>query len=316
MNGLSQGVQRGTQGAGHNAQRSNWQARPEAGSTFGLRLLSAVANLLGRRVLHLLLVPVAAYFFLVRGPERLASRQFLTIALQRPVRDRDIYRHFLTFARVAADRFFILSGKGQPINIKFVGEDVLQQALATGNAGIFVAAHLGSFEAARVVGPQLGGIRLRIVLDRMVGLRFIEFMESVNAEMAGMIINSEQDAISLGLQIAQALKSGDWVGFLGDRHRPGDRTATVRFFGQPAEFPVGAYQIASTFGAPVICLFCHCVGSDYEVHCELLSERLKLPRATRAQAQQACAQRYAEMLERHARAAPFSWFNFFDFWAR
>ncbi len=293
----------------------HWQSRPEAGSTGGLKFLMWLAGKIGRAPLRIALYPVALYFFIVRGPERQASRAYLSRVLGKPATYRDVMQHFVCFAQVAADRFFFFAGHVSDIPVKFVGAEEVQQVVDSHNSGIFLAAHLGSFEAARVIGPQLGGIDLRIVLDQQFSGRFLQLMTEVNPELANSIIDSEQGAVALGLTIKDALREGTWVGFLADRFRPGDRTLPINFLGATAPFPVGPYIIASTFKAPVICTFCRLSGSGYEVHCEVLSNHVKLPRATRAQALEELTTQYVERLEHHVRAAPFGWFNFFDFWA-
>jgi len=174
---------------------------------------------------------------------------------------------------------------------------------------------LGSFEAARVIGPALGGIDLRIVLDQKFSGRFLQLMADVNPELADQIIDSEQGSVQLGLTIKDALAKGSWVGFLADRFRASDRTLAVPFLGQEASFPVGPYIIASTLSAPIICTFCLVKGSGYEVHCEVLSECVTLPRTSRAEALESLTKAYVERLEQHVLASPYSWFNFYDFWA-
>ena len=266
--------------------------------------------------MRLLLYPAVAYFYFIRAPERRASREFLRRVLGRQVRERDVLRHFLSFAQVTADRLYLLADRPDATPVRFVGAEEVQRVVDLGRPGIFLAAHFGSFEAARVIGPQLGGVRLRIVLDKRVNARFIEMMARVGPEHVGQIIDSQQGKASLGVAIANAIHSGDWVGFLADRHRPGDPTTQCEFFGKPARFPLGPYIVANALSAPIVCIFCRITESSYDVHCETLSEGLRVPRAERAAAFDALAQRYAKMLERHVRAAPFGWFNFFDFWSR
>jgi Mg2+ and Co2+ transporter CorA len=62
-------------------------------------------------------------------------------------------------------------------------------------------------------------------------------------------------------------------------------------------------------------VFPRCVGDGYEIHCEILSRGLDIPRRDRQQALGQWAQTYADRLAHHAREAPYSWFNFYDFWA-
>ncbi len=299
----------------HKLNPVSWQTRPEAGSSNGIRLLMWLARKLGRAPLRAALYPVAAYFLLVRGPERRASKNYLDRAMQRPANLFDVFKHFVCFAQVAADRFFFFAGRVEDIPIRFVGSSNIQSIVDAGQAGIFLAAHLGSFEAARVMGPELGGIDLRIVLDKKFSGRFLALMAEVNPRLAEQIIDSEQGAVQLGLAIKDALVGGSWVGFLADRFRTGDRTLPLPFLGTQAAFPVGPYIIANTLSAPVICTFCRLSGNGYEVHCEVLSERVSLPRANRTEALEALAQTYVERLEHHVLASPFSWFNFYDFWA-
>jgi predicted LPLAT superfamily acyltransferase len=291
-----------------------WRDRPEAGTVLGIRFMMALARLLGRRLLHATLYPITGYFYLVRRHERRCSRDFLTRVLGRPVRRRDVFRHFLSFARATADRVYFLDEQHPPIAVTFHGAEALQALVDEAAPGVFLAAHMGSFEAARVLGPALGGVDLHIVLDRQVNPRIMRALEAVNPAFAELIIDSEQGAAKLGLAIAAALERGHWVGFLADRHRPQDRTVECRFLGGRAEFPVGPFVIASTFKAPVVGIFPRCVAGGYEIHCEILSRRMDIPRAGRQAELAAWAQAYADRLAHHARAAPFSWFNFFDFW--
>lgn len=300
---------------GQGRREAGWKARPEAGSVLGLRFLMWIGTVLNRRALRALLYPTVLYFYCTRAPERRASRAFLRRALQRPVRDFDVLRHFLEFARVAADRLYILAGRTERLNIRFVGSKELREVVDRGKPGIFLTAHFGSFEASRVVGPELGGINLRIVLDKQINARFIDAMAEVNPALIGRIIDSNQGASEIGLRIAESIRAGDWVGILGDRHRPGDRTTQCDFLGQPAAFPLGPYMIAAALKAPIICLFCRVADGAYEVHCEVLTDACRIPRAERATRLPALAQRFASLLEAHVLRTPYAWFNFFDFWA-
>ncbi len=274
-----------------------------------------VGTALNRRALRALLYPTVLYFYFVRAPERRASRAFLRRALQRPVRERDVLRHFLEFARVAADRLYLLTGKADTLNVRFVGGERVRQLVDRGKPGIILTAHFGSFEASRVVGPQLAGVKLRIVLDKEVNARLINLMAELNPELVGFIIDSNQSPSALGLALASSFRGGGWVGIPGDRHRAGDRTVQCNFLGEPAAFPLGPYMMACALKAPIICLFCRVTCNGYEIHCEVLADECRIPRHERAAKLPTLAQGFASMLEAHVRKTPFAWFNFFDFWA-
>lgn len=293
-----------------------WQARPEAGNLFWLNVILWVARHLGRGFLPVFLGPAALYFFLRRGLERRASLAYLSRVFGRPATAFEGLRHFYTFARVAADRIYFLAGEAGRIPVQFVLDPELPDVLAEGRPGIFLAAHFGSFEAARVVGPSLGGVRLRIVLDKGVNARFMQVLAEVEPEFERLIIDAGQDALALGLAIGDALRGGDWVGFLADRYRKDDRVATQEFFGDQATFPQGPYIIASLYKAPVIGIFCRLEADGYEIHVEVLSRSFTAERGRRDAAIDQLMKTYVGRLETHVRASPFGWFNFFEFWPK
>lgn len=292
-----------------------WQARPEAGGGSAVRVLILIARGLGRRALHWVLVPVVAYFFWSRAPERRASRAYLGRVFGRPARWTEVYRHFYCFARMTADRIFFLAGAEHKVPVTFVGGPEAQAVVDGGRCGIFLAAHFGSFEAARVLGAHFGGMDLRIVLDQGQNATSVRQAASLNPELADKVIDAGQPGVALGLAMGEALRGGAWIGFLADRYRPGDRTVTTEFLGQPATFPVGPYLIANTFKTPIICVFCRLTSTGYEVHCEVLSPEVTLSRAERERGLELLVERYVQRLEHHVRASPYAWFNFYDFWA-
>jgi len=294
----------------------HWHETPEAGSALGIRFMVWVAGVLGRRVLQIVLLPVAGYFLLARRESRRASRVFLTRAMGRAPTSREMFCHFYTFAQVIADRFYFLTGNTAQIPIRVHGAERLQALVDKGCGGIALSAHFGSFEVARVLAEQLNNVVLRTVLDRKVNRNLVEGLEVVNPDFGEAIIDLNQPPATLALQISEALQRGEWIGFLSDRSRGGDKTDSFDFMGDPALFPTGPVTIAGIYGVPLICVFPLYLNGRYEIYCEVLSEAAHMPRAERAVAIREYVGRFVTELEKQAHASPYNWFNFYDFWAQ
>lgn len=293
---------------------ANWQARPEAGTNLAMRITVWIALKLGRRILGFVMFLTAMYFVLVRTAERRASREFLERITGRKATIWQVLDHFATFARITADRVYFLADRFDNIPVEVRGWDVMERHARAGRGVVVLGSHVGSVEAARQASIHHPGVTVRVVLDRRSNANLIRRLEALNPDFAASLIDANQSSANLGLTIADALKLGESVAFLGDRFRPGDRTTTCMFLGSPARFPVGPLIIASVCRAPVVVVFSLYIDGRYEVHCEELFDTFHLPRKGRDQALQQAMQQYADKLEHCVRKAPNNWFNFYDFW--
>jgi predicted LPLAT superfamily acyltransferase len=119
------------------------------------------------------------------------------------------------------------------------------------------------------------------------------------------------------LNVEKALDDGMFVGVLGDRMLADDATVRVDFLGDPVALPAGPFRMAAVLRRPVIFMAgLYLGGTRYAVHFEPLADFSATSRAERAAAIDAAVRRYAALLERHCKAAPYNWFNFFDFWKK
>jgi predicted LPLAT superfamily acyltransferase len=293
---------------------SSWRDRPEAGTELALRVIFWVGRNMGRTVLRAILVPIAFYFFLVRGIERKASRRFLEKATGETPSASQVFRHFLTFSQVTADRLYLATGQTDKVSVHFHDLAQFQKLAEHGSGGIILAAHFGSFEAARVLGMRDTGIHVRIVLNRSVSPKLLIKLEALSSEFAESIIDPGQSAPSLALNVAEALRRGEWVGFLADRSLSEDRTVLCEFMGGQARFPLGPFLVSAAFKAPVFCIFPIYINGRYEVFLEEITRSMDIPRHGRDEALQEYVQRFAKILETYVRKAPYNWFNFYDFW--
>jgi predicted LPLAT superfamily acyltransferase len=250
----------------------------------------------------------------VRKDERRASREYLSTLQKTPASHWQVFRHFLTFSQVVADRIYFLTGHEHRIKVRLHGHDPFKALAAKGRGGVVLAAHFGSFEAARVLGKTKGGVKVKVVLDRQVNAKLIRNLERLNPELAESIIDTSQGATHLGLAISESAARGEWIGFLADRHQENDRTVNGTFLGRPARFPVGPFIVAAALHLPVICLFPALVGKDYEVYCEVFAEEIILPRKDRSKALEQLVQRFVSRIEYNVSRHPYNWFNFYDFW--
>lgn len=293
----------------------SWKNRPEGGAAIGIRATVWIAQHLNRPALTILLNFLALYFLCVRKNERRASREFLSSVFKKKASIAQVFRHFKTFARITADRVYFLASRLDRVQLEIHGWDVVEPFVQQGRGCVVLGSHLGSFEAGRAASVQHPGVSVRMVLDRVVSRKLIKELVAISPEFGAVLIDADQPPASLGLEIAETLRAGDSVGFLSDRHRPGDRTVVCDFMGRPALFPAGPLIIAAALKAPVVMLFSTYVNGKYEVRCEEFSDAFTLPREDRDRALQENVQRFASRLASYVEKAPYNWFNFYDFWA-
>jgi predicted LPLAT superfamily acyltransferase len=291
-----------------------WKHQRERSMPWLVKLIVWIAQHGGRRFARLLLWPISAYFQLSSPQVRRESRRFLQRVLPHPPRWTDTFRQIFFFASCVLDRVFLLTGRDQQFDIRVSGSGSGLHYAGAGRAAILLTAHLGSFDVLRVVFKGRRKIKLRVVMDRLQGRMITDVMASLNPDFDQEIIDASGGP-QLVLRLQQALTAGCVVGMMADRVAGDDPGITVDFLGGRARLPSGPWKLAAALGLPVVmCFGIYEGGRRYTLHFETLLPAQTVPRAERAAHAQAAAQAYAARLESYARAAPYNWFNFFDFW--
>jgi predicted LPLAT superfamily acyltransferase len=291
---------------------ATWLAEPERGSERAIGLIVWIALKLGRATARALLLPICLYFFVAAPRARRASRAYLARVLGRKASWRAVIRHQHTFAAAVLDRLFLVAHGDAGFDIRIEGPDEIDRALAHGRGCILLGSHLGSFEVLRTLARLRPDHRVSVVM-------------SGNAEKTGRVLTRiapELDArvIAPGrpdtlLKVKECLDAGEIVGILGDRPIGSSKTLARVFLGEPASFPLGPMLVAATLNVPVVLFFgLYRGGNRYDVHLEMLSAGARVDRAQRDELAAQWLTLYVARLEHYVRAAPYNWFNFYDFW--
>ena len=294
---------------------ATWTERKEIGNAFMLRLARNIGLSFGRRFTRLWLYPTTLYFFLRRGPERRASRLYLERMLGHPVSALHVLRHIHTFACTILDRLYLLSERFKRFDIRSFGLQDLDRALAGGKGVLLIGAHVGSFDALRVLSLERPDVPVRILLDTVQGERISSVLNALNPKLAASIINARNAGPAVALAIKEALDRNSIVALLADRGQPNNPTQSANFLGHAASFPVSPWLLAAALKVPVMLAFgLYRGGNRYDLHFDWFADSVQIERNRRPEALAQILQRFADRLAHYARLAPYNWFNFYDFW--
>ena len=306
-----------------------WARQKEHGSLPLLRLMRWVALTAGRPLTRLLLRPIALYFVVFGGEARRASRAYLARALGRPATWRDGYRHVFTFASTVLDRVYLLQERFDAFRFEAHDPTVILEPFSRGEGVLAFGAHLGSFEALRMIGHEKG-LRVAIVMYEDNARLINDALAALGpkATPGGPALKPALTTIGLGrvdamLVLRQWLDDGGLAGLLADRTLPGhperSRGVALPFLGAPALFPDGPFRLAAMLRRKVVFMAgLYRGGRDYDLRFVELADFSGLGAlrgAGRDAAIRTAMERYVATLEGLCREAPYNWFNFYDFWA-
>jgi len=271
-----------------------------------------------------LMWPVSWYFVAVRPLARRASIDYqqrlgvLAGDAGRWSAWRAAARHVRHFADALLDKALVWTGGLELDEIRREVDPRFDRAVDENRGGVLVVAHFGNLEVLRRMGEYAKQLRLHILVHTRHAERFNRMLTRVNPQSAERLLQvTEVDTATIA-HLAARVELGDFVVIAADRVPvTSERTLEVPFLGADAAFPIGPWVLAAALGCPVYWLACYQRPADsgrYTLVCELMRERIVLPRKTRDAALRDVIGEYVRYLERACREAPLAWFNFFPFW--
>jgi predicted LPLAT superfamily acyltransferase len=306
-------------------QPDRWSRIGERGSLWGMRFTAWCYRIMGRRVCSVLVHAIVAYFFLTDRKGRRASVAYLRriyatpegrAALRRSPGRWESFLHYREFALSIVDRLGIWFGRVDTFDYEMVGEEHLDRLAEEQRGAILLGAHLGSFDALRLLAKRKNSI-VNVLMFTANANRINTLFRDLSPEIDAHLIRIEPGSIESVFEIRACLQRGELVAILGDRIEPGDqnRTLSIPLLGDPVKLSRAPFMLANLLGCPVLTILAFReTPGHYSVFAERLVDRIELKRNERNKGVEELLTAYAGRLEHYAKRYPFQWFNFFDFW--
>jgi predicted LPLAT superfamily acyltransferase len=301
----------------------HWARTREAGVLTGMRILIWIHRHGGRFAFSLALVPVMAYFFVVRGNARRACRRYLARVKRcypQALGDHSItwlsFVQFVTFGQSLLDKYLAWAETPSGIAMAPSEEKMLFDAACSGRGCLLIGSHFGNLEYSRGIAHRHPDLTINVLMYDKHAQKFAALIAQAEPDARMNLIQVTDLDFALALRLREKVQNGEWVVIAGDRVpvSSGEHVCEAVFFGDRARFPVGPYVLASLLQCPVYLLHCFRDNDQYRLVLETFASEVNLPRQNRQQAFEMNVQKFAAALERRVAMAPLQWFNFFDFW--
>jgi predicted LPLAT superfamily acyltransferase len=313
----------------------HWSEHKErGGGIWQLRLMLALYRGVGARRIRVFLYPIVFFFFLCSPGLRAVSFRFLTrVACLRslpPPRARDVFRHLFSFSFSLVEKIAAWSHDMSlaKLSIKTPDAENFVELLKGGAGAFIICSHLGNAEVLRAlasteVARLLPRFSITSIVDFSGTARFNRLLEEINPGSMIRLVSASDIGVETIIILKERIASGELVIIAGDRTSVHNRGSVneVRFLGEPAYFPRGAFILASLLDAPVYFMFG--VREDdldfdslYGFYVYRASTDVSGSRRERMPKIQALMEEFVTRLESLCIVHPMQWYNFFDFWEK
>jgi len=301
----------------------HWAAIGEAGVLSGPRIMAWIYRNFGRASFNVVLTPVMIYFLIRRPLARRASRDFLRRvrrrypdALPREPNLWTTFVHFFRFGQSLLDKYVAWVEPPSDIAMDDKEQELLFSVVESGKGCLLIGSHFGNLEYSRGIASRHPDLVINILIYDQHAANFAALLTDSAPESRLNLIQVTDLDLDLALRLKERVNGGEWLLIAGDRVPvgEGDNVCAAELLGEPADFPIGPYVLASLLRCPVYLMHCFHVDGEYRLGMELFAKEIRPSRLNRRRTYAKEAQRFATALEAQVRKAPLQWFNFYDFW--
>lgn len=249
------------------------------------------------------------YFYYRRAHHYSALRSFFKV-----------YSSYYSFGQVLIDKTIVLSGASHNFTYNFDGEEYLRDLTADGKGGILMGAHMGGWDMAGFLLKRLD-YKVNIMIYDAEHRNIKEFLSQT---YAGNDLNEKinfiliKDDLSHLIEMRNALRNGELLTMLADRHMEGHKTIQHQFMGLNTYFPEGPFIIPLRFDFPVTFVY---TLKESKTHYHFFATRPKVYKNISGTGDEQADLKillsdYISTLEHFVKEYPNQWFNFYDFWKK
>lgn len=289
---------------------AEWEGKSRGNKT-GYGIFIAVLKKLGVFPAYILLLFVAAYYFLFSW---VSSRHIwyyfrhrLGFSVQRSV--ISLYKNYYWFGQALIDRIVMMAGIRNRFTFNFDGEQYLHDMVAAGKGGLLLSAHIGNWEIAGHLLKRLN-TRINIVMFDGEHRQLKQYLENTTGQRNANIIVIK-DNISHIYEIMEALNNNELVCMHSDRFLPGNKTLQTDFLGKPACFPQGPFSLATRLNVPVTFVF---ALKESLFHYHFFATRGIVYRNEPNITSEKLLEAFVRSMTEKVKSYPAQWYNYYDFW--
>ncbi|MDG6896260.1 glycosyl transferase family 2 [Volucribacter amazonae] len=299
----------------------HWSKQQERGNALGLNIIRLVVKYCPLWLIRFVTFTVVCYFFVTSPQARKNIKQYqqnLTHYDPKVKLGRfSVFKQFLAFGESIIDRFAIWQHRLSPEQIIIDDADNLSPQMdGSGRGQLVVCSHFGNTEICLTLIGQ--GQYQHFHLNALVYNRHAEIFNQTLAQAGANTLPFIQvdslDAQKM-FEIHQRIEQGEWLAIAADRTPiRGEKSLPISFLGQYAEFPQGAWLLASILKIPINTVFCLKENGKYRFKVRRFLPEITGSGKQREQHIAIAMQKYADLLAEECRQNPLLWFNFYDFW--
>lgn len=301
----------------------HWAKQQERGTAFFLTLTRLIVKYLPLPLIRIANFWVVLYFYLTSRQKRryIAEYQQKLTALfpETQLPKYAVFRQFLAFGEAITDRFAVWQKQIRYEHLIVDDADNLYADMdSNGRGQILVCSHFGNIEICRALvgNGHHKNFKLNVLVHNRHAEAFNKALVEAGADELPLIQVEDLNAQKM-LELAEKIEQGEWIAIAADRIPVrGDKTEQVHFLGTLAEFPQGAWLLASLLKAQLNTVFCIKEQGCYRLQLRRFSEGIQGRGKVREQNIRSAMQQYADLLAKECAKSPLLWFNFYDFWHR
>jgi predicted LPLAT superfamily acyltransferase len=292
---------------------------------WGMRFTVWCYRTLGRSVGVVLIHAIVAYFFLTDAAGRRASIAYLRrvaatrsgrAALGRQPGTWASFLRYREFGLSILDRLAIWAGRSDDFEYAVEGEEHCDRLAAEGRGGIVLGAHLGNFDALRLLAERQQRV-VHVLMFTAHAQRINTIFRELSPDVELKVIEVDPNSVRTAFTIRECVRRGELVSILADRVEPGDqsRASSVPLLGGAIELPQAPFLLATLLACPVLLMLAFRTGPGrYDVFTEKLTDGLRPAPREREKGVNELLTAYAGRLEHYCTKYPYQWFNFYDYW--